>query len=137
MTSVHELRSLHPFVSHKKMLKPFLIYGPNGLGKVSEIFFIFQIHLLRLKVRYDPREYWVLRKVAERSVSCLIEVHEVIKIRDLFILPEHCDILQLINFNALPWNSFGKYSIYSVPVVLVVKGKVIRFIRNNLQADLI
>ncbi len=101
MTAVHEFRRLHAFVAHQEMFESLLVDGTNGFFEIPVDLRIFNVNILRLEIGQNPGEDGVLGKIAERSVTGLIEVHEIFVVGNLFSLPHHCYVFELIDFNAL------------------------------------
>lgn len=118
------------------MLKSFLIDCSNGFGKISVYFLVLYINLLWIIILDDPRKNRVLREITERAVSCLIKMHQIIEVWYLSVLPQHGNIFKLIDFNTFSWHSFCQHWVNFVSELLIIKGKIIRFISYDLKADL-
>jgi uncharacterized membrane protein len=101
MTSVHELGRLHAFISHQKRVKPVIIEGPNWFGQVPIIFFVIQVYLFVLVVRKNPWKDRILRKIRKGSISSLVQMHQVLIIRNLLSLPKQSYIFELVDANTL------------------------------------
>jgi hypothetical protein len=101
MTAIHELGRFHALVAHQEMFESLLVDGADRFFEIPVDLRIFNVNILRLEISQNPWKNGVLGKIAERSVTGLIEVHKVFVVGNLFSLPHHCYVFELINFNAL------------------------------------
>jgi hypothetical protein len=101
MTAIHELGRFHALVAHKEMFESLLVDGANRFFEIPVGLRIFNVDIFRLEISQNPWKNGVLGKIAERSVTGLIEVHKIFVVGNLFSLPHHCYVFELINFNAL------------------------------------
>ena len=69
-----------------------LVDGPDGLGKVSEHFGTAQVEV-GVKVMDNPRKNWILREVVQGSVGELVDIVQVLIVRDLAINPKLGEVI--------------------------------------------
>jgi len=63
-------------------------------------------------------------------------MHEVIKVGDLFGLPQHGYIFKLVDFYTLSRHSFGQHVIHFISIIFVIEGEIVRLIGYNFKTNL-
>jgi hypothetical protein len=63
-------------------------------------------------------------------------MHKVFIVRNLFSLPHHCYVFELIDLNALPWDSFWQNRVHFISKVLVVESEIVRLVSDDFETDL-
>ena len=63
-------------------------------------------------------------------------MHKIVKVGDLFGLPHHSYVFQLIYFDTLSRDSFGKDCVDLVSVVFIVKSEIVGFVCNYFKTNL-